>query len=155
MALQEVGLSTEQEYAIVTNHFQDLKQHISDCIELEDFEVLSSHDVHKIKELYFTKSALFWKMKVEKVEERMDKIKHSNPFRYQQDTEFCELAIKKFTYYSEQKQAELKAKGDFYSFQKHHKPVIENQIMQWKMRLENQKQFGKLENDNHKVEAIP
>ena len=85
MVLTEVSqLATEQEYEIITHHFQDLKQHISDCIEFEDFEALSSYDMSRIKELYFQKSALFWKMKVEKVQERMDEIKRADKFNYQQ-----------------------------------------------------------------------
>ena len=156
MALKEVGqLATEKEYEIITHHFQDLKQHISDCIEFEDFEALSSYDMTRIKELYFQKSALFWKMKVEKVQERMDEIKRNDKFNYQRDAEFCELAIKKFTYYSEQKQSELKAKGDYYSFNRHHKPVIENQILQWKMRLENCKKLRKMETSHEQVKVIP
>ena len=156
MAFKEVGqLSTEKEFEIVSNHFQDLKQHIQDCIEFEDFGVLSSHDINKIKELYFTKSMLFWQMKIDTVEARIAEIKQADKFRYQHNIEFCELMIKKFTYYGEKKQAELKAKGDFYSFNRHHKPGIENQILHWKMRLENSKKLRKMEVPDKKVEVIP
>ena len=156
MAFKEVGqLATEKEYEIITKHYLELKQHIQDCIEFEDFEVLSSYDITRIKELHFQKSALFWKMKVEKVEEKMSEIKQTNPFQYQHDTEYCGLAIKRFQYYSEQKKAELKGKGDYYSFNRHHKPVIENQILQWKMRLENCKKLRKMETSHEQVKVIP
>lgn len=156
MVLTEVGqLATEQEYEIITHHFQDLKQHISDCIEFEDFEALSSYDMTRIKELYFQKSALFWKMKVEKVQERMDEIKKNDKFNYQRDAEFCELAVKKFTYYSEQKQAELKAKGDLYSYDRHYRPVINNKLIEWKMRLEHCRSMKNEPTNHEPVKVIP
>ena len=156
MGLTEVGqLATEQEYEIITRHFQDVKQHISDCIEFEDFEALSSYDMTRIKELYFQKSALFWKMKVEKVQERMDEIKRNDKFNYQHDKEFCELCVKKFTYYGEQKQAELKAKGDLYSYNRHHKPVIENKILEWKLRLENCRAMRNEPTRHEEIKVIP
>ena len=156
MAFKEVGqLSTEKEYEIITQHFKDLKQHIQDCFEYEDFEALSSYDMTKLKELYFTKSMLFWKMKQDTVEARMAEIKKQDKFHYQHNIEFCELMIKKFTYYGEKKQAELKAQGDFYSFNKHHKPGIDNQIMHWKMRLENCKKLRKMDTSPRRIEVIP
>lgn len=151
MAFKEVSqLATEQEYEIITKCYQDLKQHIRDCIEFEDFETLDSYDITRIKELHFKKSALFWKMKVEKTKAEMEEIKKQNPQNYKQTVEYCELGVKKFTYYDEQMKAECKANGDMYSYDRHHKPVIQNQIFNWQMMVDNRKI-----NHNKKVEVIP
>jgi len=156
MVLKEVTqLTTEKEYEVISKQYLELKQHIKDCIEFEDFEVLSSYDLTKIKELHFTKSALFWKIKVQQVDERMAEIKQADPFHYQHNVEYCQLAVKKFEYYAEQKQAELKGNGDYYSFNKHHKPVIDNRILEWKMRLESSKKLRKMETSPRKIEVIP
>lgn len=158
MAFKEVTqLATEKEYETICQQYDELKQHISDCIEFEDFETLSSYDLAKIKELHYQKSELFWKLKVDAIQEKIDKIKQSNPRYYESDIEFCELAIKKLTYYAEQKKAELKAKGDVIGYEKYHKPTINNQIMHFKMQIElNEKLRKKLDTGRKRtVEVIP
>lgn len=156
MALKEVAqLTTEKKYEAICKQYDDLKNHISDCIEFEDFEVLSSYDITKIKELHFQKSALFWKLKQETVENRMKEIKHVNPYHYKHDVEYCELVIKSFQYYGEYKQAELKSQGDFYSYNKHHKPVIESRIIEWKLRLESSRKLKNMDSEHEEVKVIP
>lgn len=156
MAFKEIGqLTTEQEYEAVTKQYIDLKTHIQDAIEFEDFETLSSYDLAKIKELHFQKSALFWKIKVEKIQAQLDEIKKQDKFNYQHNKEYCELVIKKFSYYAEQKQAELKGQGDYRSYDRHHKPVIENKIIEWKLRLESCRSINNEPTGHEEVKVIP
>ena len=56
----------------------------------------------------------------------------------------------------ELKQAECKAKGDNFSYNRYHKPILENKLMQWQLRLENSKKLRKMETSHEKkVEVIP
>ena len=68
MAFEKVKqLTTEKEYEIISKHYDELKQHIQNCIEFEDFEILDAYDINRIKELHFEKSRLFWKIKVDTI----------------------------------------------------------------------------------------
>ena len=153
MAFKEVKqLATEKEYEIICKQYDELKQHIKDCIEFEDFEVLSSYDITKIKELHFKKSVLFWQMKINETRSRINRAKK----RGERSVECCELYIKYYMYMMEFKQAECKAKGDNFSYNRYHKPVLENKVMQWQLRLENSKKLRKMETGRPKsVEVIP
>lgn len=155
MALTEITqLSTQEEYKTINQEYITLKNHILECIQFEEFEVLTSYDITKIRELHFQRSALYWKLKVQKVQNRMDEIKRTNK-NYQHDIEYCRLVIRKFNHYAEQKKAELKAKGDATSYNRIHKPVIENKILEWELRLENSKKIRKMETSHEKIKVIP
>lgn len=153
MVLREITeLSTEKEYEIISQHYQELKQHIKDCIEFEDFEILSTVDITCIKELHAQKSILFWKLKVEKTQNKIKEISKIDD----RSIECCELKIRYYEYMKELKKAECKAKGDDFSYNRYHKPVLENKVMQWQLRLENSKKLRKMETSHEKkVEVIP
>ena len=151
MALKEVEKLEEEK---VAQQFQELKQHILECIEFEEFQNLTSYDITKIKELHARRSVLFWKNKIGEIQKSMDEIKNDNPMNYEFTIDYCKLAIEKYECYNEQKKAEARLNGTEYSYNAHHKPVIENQIMQLRMRMGTIK---RLENSKEpkKVEVIP
>ena len=156
MVLQEVtpALTLEQEFEVYEKQFQELKQHINDCIQFEDFEILISYDIEQIKRLYFTKSILFWKIRLEPIERELKQIRKNNRFNYEYDKKYCELSIKQIQIESEIKQAELKSIGDFITFNREIKPVLENQLLNWQMKLHLETiHNGKKE--HRKVEVIP
>ena len=156
MVLQEVkGLTLEQEFEVYEKQFQELKQHINDCIQFEDFEILTSYDIEQIKRLYFTKSILFWKIRLEPIERELKQIRKNNRFNYEYDKRYCELSIKQLQIESEIKQAELKYKGDFITFNREIKPVLENQLLNWQMKLKHLETIHNGKKEHRKVEVIP
>ena len=157
MVLQEVtpALTLEQEFEVYEKQFQELKQHINDCIQFEDFETLTSYDIEQIKRLYFTKSILFWKIRLEPIEKELKQIRKSNRFNYEYDKKYCELSIKQLQIESEIKQAELKSIGDFTTFNNEIKPVLENQLINWQMKLKHLDTIHNGKKEHRKVEVIP
>ena len=157
MVLQEVtpALTLEQEFEVYEKQFQELKQHINDCIQFEDFEILTSYDIEQIKRLYFTKSILFWKIRLEPIERELKQIRKNNRFNYEYDKRYCELSIKQLQIESEIKQAELKSIGDFITFNREIKPVLENQLLNWQMKLKHLETIHNGKKEHRKVEVIP
>ena len=157
MVLQEVtpALTLEQEFEVYEKQFQELKQHINDCIQFEDFEILTSYDIEQIKRLYFTKSILFWKIRLEPIEKELKQIRKNNRFNYEYDKKYCELSIKQIQIESEIKQAELKSIGDFITFNREIKPVLENQLLNWQMKLKHLETIHNGKKEHRKVEVIP
>ena len=157
MVLQEVtpALTLEQEFEVYEKQFQELKQHINDCIQFEDFEILTSYDIEQIKRLYFTKSILFWKIRLEPIERELKQIRKNNRFNYEYDKRYCELSIKQLQIESEIKQAELKYQGDFTTFNNEIKPVLENQLINWQMKLKHLDTIHNGKKEHRKVEVIP
>ena len=157
MVLQEVtpALTLEQEFEVYEKQFQELKQHINDCIQFEDFEILTSYDIEQIKRLYFTKSILFWKIRLEPIERELKQIRKNNRFNYEYDKKYCELSIKQIQIESEIKQAELKSIGDFITFNREIKPVLENQLINWQMKLKHLDTIHNGKKEHRKVEVIP
>ena len=133
----------QTEFTNLTREFKEYKERLTAAIEFEDFEMLSSYDLAKVKELGYMKSALYWKIQVAVITAELESLKAAKPTDFK-DEYYCRLVIKKFRAYDEQKKAECKAKGDEYGYLKHHKPVIESRINHWMSAVENRKQFGGL-----------
>ena len=133
----------QTDFTNLTSEFNEYKERLTAAIEFEDFEMLSSYDLAKVKELSYMKSAAYWKIQVAKIQDELESLEAAKPTDFK-DEYYCKLCVKKFRAYDEQKKAECKAKGDEYSYLKHHKPVIDSRIRHWITAIHNRQQFGGL-----------
>lgn len=116
-----------QEHAELTEQYLQLKRNIQTLVESDDDETLAN-TAGELKRIYCEMQAMFWKVKEEEVNMKIDKLKQDNPENYE-SVEYYELLIKKFEHYDNYAKYHYMAKNQDYTYNRYIRPVVDHKII--------------------------
>ena len=116
-------MTLQEQYESICQEFDELKQRFSEIIEFEDFDRLSSYDLMMLQELQQKKGVLFWKIKCQEINTKLDAIKKAHP-NHDYPAEFYELSARKWECWDNQ----LRLEKSEWEYLRYHKPVISKKL---------------------------
>lgn len=115
-----------QEHAELTGQYLQLKRNIQTLVESDDDETLAN-TAGELKRIYCEMQAMFWKIKEEEVNMKIDQLKLENPDY--ETVEYYELLIEKFEHYDKYSKYHYMAKNQDYTYTQHIRPVVDHKII--------------------------
>lgn len=117
----------KEEHAKLTEDYLQIKKTLRSLIESDDDEELAN-TAGELKRIYCEMQAMFWKVKEEEVNMKIDQLKLDNPEDYE-SVEYYELLIKKFEHYDNHAKYHYMAKNQDYTYNRHIRPVVDHKII--------------------------